>query len=95
MSTRTFPYDTAEFLGSDEEIAFYAEAVLEENDPAMFRRALDVVARAHGFARLADQAGLSRPKLMAALRHPENDAFGTLKTVLECASARMSHEAAE
>lgn len=43
-------YDTAHYLKSEEDIAAYLEAVMEEggDDPAYIARALGVVARAKG-----------------------------------------------
>ena len=95
MTLRTLPYDTAEFLDGGESIALFAEAVLEDDDPQMFRRALDVIARAYGFAQLAEETGIPRRKLMEALRDPEHDAYVTLRAVLAAESAKNGREAAE
>lgn len=45
-------YDTADYLKSEEDIAAYLEAVMEEggDDPAYISRALGVVARAKGIS---------------------------------------------
>jgi len=95
MTLGTFPYDTAEFLDTGEDIALFAEAILEDDDPQTFRRALDVIARAYGFARIAEEMGLPRRRLIEALRDPENDASGVLKAVLAAESAKLGREAAE
>lgn len=95
MTVKTYPYDTAEFLGSDEDIALFAEAVLEDGDPSMFRRALDAVARAHGFAQLAEKAGIPRREFFKALLDPEIDGGTAVRAALEAASLGVRREAAE
>ena len=95
MSLKTYPYDTAEFLTEDEHIAAYAEAVIEDGDPELFRAALDNIARAYGFATLAERSGLPRQGLFDALRAPERDRFETLKAVLAQESSNPRREAAE
>lgn len=52
-------FDMAETLKTDEDIANYLTAVLEENDPAELSHALGVIARARGIHRLALVAGQS------------------------------------
>ena len=95
MSVKTYPYDTAEFLDDDESIALYAEAVLEEGDPGMYRHAIDIVARASGFALLAKQAGIPRRQMFEALLYPDADKGRTIEAVLHATSARARPEAAE
>ena len=46
--TKTHPWDSAEHLESNEDIAAYLDAVLAENDPALLTHALGIVARARG-----------------------------------------------
>lgn len=95
MTLKTFPYDTAEFLCTDEDIALFAEAVIEDDDPQMFRQALDVIARAHGFARLAEEMKIPRLRLIEALRDPEKDAHAILRAALEATSMGARSQAAE
>jgi len=64
---QTLPWDSASHLRSAEDIAAYLDAALEDADAALFAHALGVVAQARGFARLAQQAGLSEDSLKAAL----------------------------
>lgn len=40
------PWDSAEFLKTEEDIAEYLKAVKEEDDPALLADAFEVVARA-------------------------------------------------
>lgn len=95
MTLRTLPYDTAEFLDTDEEIALFADAVLNDGDAEHFRAALDVIARAYGLARLAEEAGLRRQDVFGALRDHEEPPADTVKMMLRAASAGRTREAAE
>ena len=40
MPLKTIPFDSAQYLKTEADIACYLEAVLEENDPALHRHAL-------------------------------------------------------
>ena len=44
--TKTRPYDSAEYLKTDADMAAYLGAVLEDGDPALVTRALNVIAHA-------------------------------------------------
>lgn len=96
MTLRTLPYDTAEFLDTDEDVALFAEAVLEDGDPEQCRAALDVIARAYGLARLAETAGLPRQDVRSALRdHDEPPAVDTATAMLRAVSLGRPRQAAE
>ena len=43
---KTTQWDSAEYLKTNEDIALYLEACLEENDPALIMHAFGVIARA-------------------------------------------------
>jgi len=62
-------YDVAEHLRTQEEMAAYLEACLEEvdGDAAFIDKALGDIARAKGMAQVAKDAGLSRESLYKAL----------------------------
>ncbi|MDV4146465.1 addiction module antidote protein [Shimia sp. FJ5] len=79
-------YDTADYLKSEEEIAAYLAAVMEEggDDPAYIARALGTVARARNMTALANEVGMSRVGLNKALSGEGNP---TLSTVLKVAKA--------
>ena len=57
-------WDAAEHLQSDEDMAAYLEAALEENDASLFAAALGDIARAKGMAQLARETGLARFQLL-------------------------------
>ena len=56
--TKTTPWDPAEHLETDEDIAAYLEAAFEEGDPALVAAALGDIARAKGMTQLARETGL-------------------------------------
>ncbi len=55
-------WDSAEYLKTDEDMALYLEACLEEagDDAAFIAKALGTIARAKGMTQLAKEAGLGR-----------------------------------
>ena len=55
--TKTIPWDTTEHLKTDEDVAAYLEAVIEDGDPELMVAALGDIARA---------------KVMAPTSTPEN-----------------------
>jgi probable addiction module antidote protein len=79
-------YDSADYLKTEEDIAAYLEAVMEEGgeDPAYVVRALGVVARARNMTALAREVGMSRVGLSKAL---SGDGNPTLSTVMKVAKA--------
>ena len=58
--TGTSPWDPAEHLRTDEDMAAYLEAALEEGDPTLVAAALGDIARAKGMTQIAREAGLGR-----------------------------------
>ncbi|MEQ5796334.1 MULTISPECIES: addiction module antidote protein [Paracoccus] len=79
-------YDSADYLKTEEDIAAYLEAVMDESgdDPAYIARALGVVARARNMTALAREVGMSRVGLSKALSGEGNP---TLSTVMKVAKA--------
>ena len=90
MPLDTRPYDTAEYLDSEEAIAAYIDAVLEDGDPALIAHALGTVARARGMSQIAREAGLSRENLYRALSAEGNPEFGTVLRVLKALGLRLT-----
>jgi len=61
-------FDFARHLDSEEMIAAYLDAVLEDNDMDLLISALGDVARARGMTQVAEDAGVSREALYRALK---------------------------
>lgn len=53
-------YDTADYLKTEEDMAAYLDACVEEGDPALIAAALDDIARARSMTQLARDTGLTR-----------------------------------
>lgn len=56
----TRPWDAVEHLETEEDMAAYLDAALEEGDPALIAAALGDIARAKGVTRTARENGLGR-----------------------------------
>ncbi len=87
--TKTRPWDAAEHLESEEDVAAYLEAALEEDDPALFAAALGDVARAKGMSEIARRAGLGRESLYKALSPEGNPEFATVMKVLRSLGLKL------
>ncbi len=79
---KTVPWDAAEFLETEEDIIGYLNAVLEENDEALLRAALDDIARAKGMTKMARATGVTRDGLYKALSPEGNPSFVTVWKLL-------------
>lgn len=62
-------WDSAEHLKTEEDMALYFDACMEEagDDAAFIAKALGVIARAHGMSQLARDTGMGRESLYKAL----------------------------
>ena len=87
--TKTYPWDAATYLQSDEGIAAYLDAVLDEDDPALLAAALGDVARAKGMSQVARETGLGRESLYKALSSSGNPEFATVQKVVRSLGLRL------
>lgn len=79
----TSRWDAAQHLETEEDMAAYLEAALEENDPALIAAALGDIARAKGMSQIAKQTGLGRESLYKALSAEGNPEFATILKVID------------
>lgn len=73
---KTRPFDAANYLANEEEMALYLDIVMAEGDTALLAAALGDIARARGMSQLARDTGLSRESLYKSLsgeRAPSSD----------------------
>ncbi|MDR2726293.1 MAG: putative addiction module antidote protein [Candidatus Adiutrix sp.] len=77
-------FDASRFLSSEESIAEYLKACLEEGGYELFVQALGDAAKARGMTQLAKEAGVGRESLYKSLAPGGNPSF---KTVYKIASA--------
>ncbi len=75
-------WDPAEHLITDEDMAAYLEAALQEGDSALIAAALGDIARAKGMTQIARDAGLGRESLYKALSAEGNPEFSTIMKVV-------------
>ncbi len=90
-------WDSAEHLNSDEDIALYLDACLEEagDDPAFIAKALGNIARARGMSQLARETGLGRESLYKALSGEGNPSFATILKVIHALGVKLHAETAQ
>lgn len=87
--TETYPYDSAQYLRDDADMAAYLEAALEDGDPALVAHVLGVIARAKGMSQLARDTGLGRESLYKALSAEGNPEFATVLKVIRALGLRL------
>lgn len=97
LKTLTTPYDTADYLKTDEDMARYLEACFEEagDDAAFIAKALGNIARARGMTQLARDTGLAREGLYKALSENGNPEFATVMKVIKALGLKLHVEAAD
>lgn len=94
MKTITKPYDAAEYLSSEEEMAAYLEAAFSEENASLVIQALGNIARARGMTQLARETGLRRESLYKALSSEGNPEFGTILKVVKALGIKLHAETA-
>ena len=92
MAESFTPWDSAQYLQTEEDIAMYLQASMEEagDDPKFLLHALGVVARARNMSQLARDAGLSREGLYKALTEDGNPSFATVMKVMHALGLRLT-----
>jgi probable addiction module antidote protein len=93
--TKTKRWDPAEHLETEEDMAAYLEAALEEGDPALVAAALGDIARAKGMSQIARATGLGRESLYKALSPDGNPEFSTILKVVRALGLRLHATAGE
>jgi probable addiction module antidote protein len=87
----SLPFNAAEHLRSEAEIAAYIESMLEDGDPRAVPVALRTVAEAvGGMAALAEKTGLSRETLYRTLSARGNPRLDTLAALLQAFGLRLA-----
>lgn len=87
--TKTHPWDVTRYLDSDEAMAAYLDAALEEDDPVLLAAALGDIARAKGMTQIARETGLGRESLYKALSAEGNPEFGTVQKVVRSLGLKL------
>ena len=85
----TSKFDVADYLDSNEMIAEYLNAVLEEGNDAEIVTAIGNVAKAIGMTKIAAETGMSRPSLYKALAEGAKPQFSTILKVLKAVGGQI------
>ncbi|MBL8409152.1 MAG: putative addiction module antidote protein [Candidatus Accumulibacter sp.] len=91
--TRFTPFDAADYLDSEETIAAYLSAALDDDDPELFLVAVKDVARARGMTQLAKDTGLGRESLYKALAPGAKPRYDTVLKVVRALGVTLHAEA--
>ena len=84
-------WDPVDHLRSDEDMAMYLDACLEEDpgDGSVVRAALNDIARAQGMTQLAKASGITREGLYKALSPDGNPEFSTILKVIKALKIKL------
>ncbi len=91
---KTRPYDAAELLRTDADVAAYLEAALDDGDPSVIAQVLGNIARARGMAEIARVTGLGRESLYKALAPDGNPKLATVLKVVKALGIKLHAEPA-
>jgi probable addiction module antidote protein len=86
---KTTKWDVVDYLKTDEDMANYLEAAIEDGDSAVISAALGDIARAKGMSQVARKAGLGRESLYKALSPDGNPEFATILKVVKALGLRL------
>lgn len=91
---KTRPFDMANYLTDDGEVAAYLRQVLEDGDPALLAAALADIAKARGMSQLARDTGLSRESLYKSLSGERAPSSDTLFKVIHALGFKLTLKSA-
>jgi probable addiction module antidote protein len=83
-------FDVSEHLDSEEIIAEYLNAALEEGDPEIVLAAIADIAKARGMAKMAADAGLGRESLYKALTPGSKPRYETIAKLLKALNIKLT-----
>ena len=89
---KTTPFDASDYLDSEEMIAEYLSAILEQDDPDLFIAALGDVAKARGMSQIAKETGLGRESLYKALKPGSKLRYETVQKVMRALGVKLTAE---
>lgn len=83
-------FDAADYLDSEEMIAEYLSAALEDENPDVFLAAVSDVAKARGMTAIAASTGLGRESLYKALAPGAKPRYETIVKLLHGLGVRLT-----
>jgi probable addiction module antidote protein len=87
-------FDPSAYLESEESIAQYLSAALEEDDAGLFIAAIGHVAKARGMSAIAQESGLGRESLYKAFAPGAKPRYETVQKVLHSLGVKINVSAA-
>ena len=90
MPLKLTEFDASAYLDSEEVIAEYLTAALEDEDPNVFLTAVGNVAKARGMTQIAQATGLGRESLYKALTPGAKPKYDTILKVLRSLGVRIA-----
>lgn len=90
MALKLTEFDPSAYLDSEEVIAEYLTAALEDDDPNIFLTAVGNVAKARGMTQIAQATGLGRESLYKALAPGAKPKYDTVLKVLRSLGVRIA-----
>ena len=88
--TKVTKFDASDYLDSEEAIAEYLTAALEDKNPDVFLAAISDVAKTRGMASIAKNTGLGRESLYKALAPGAKPRYETILKVLHSLGVKIS-----
>ncbi|MDL2271793.1 putative addiction module antidote protein [Desulfovibrio sp. OttesenSCG-928-I05] len=86
-------FDAALYLDSEEMMAEYLTAAMEDENPDVFLAALSDVAKARGIAQLAKDTGLGRESLYKSLAPGAKPRFDTIMKITKALGVPLAPKA--
>lgn len=82
-------WGASEYLETEEDMAAYLNAALEDGDTSVIAAALGDIARAKGMTRLSKETGITRDGLYKALSPTGNPSFDTVQKVIKAFGLKL------
>ena len=89
MSVKTYPFDIADHLKTDEVIRGFLQEIIQTGDTRDFISALNTAARAKGMTKVAKKMGVSRTSLYKSLAEDSNPGYETINKVVKALGCEL------
>lgn len=92
MSVKLTPWVATDYLKTEEDIAAYLEAAIEEagDDSVYISHVLGDIAKAYGMSKLARETGLTREGLYQSFGENGNPSFSTVNKVIHALGFKLT-----
>lgn len=89
MSLKTYPFDVADYLKTDDDIRGFLLEAANTGSTSDFIHAVNTAARAKGMAKVAKKMGVSRTSLYKSLAEDGNPGYDTINKTLQALGCRL------